>query len=409
MQSTTSTSTVSITPAQLHATLTAACPAVPLRIEGDRVFASPASSDEVAALLRCAVQLDIAVEPRGSGSKLSWTNPHGSSLVIQTAKLNRVLQHTWQDMTCTVEAGCTWSALQAHLAQHRQFVALDPLWPDRATVGGIISANDSGTLRLKYGSLRDLIIGMTVVLADGTIARSGGKVVKNVAGYDLHKLMTGAFGTLSVITEVTFRLHALPQHTLDLSIHHSVPEPLGALLLRLLDTHLSLQAMQLRSAGNAFTLDLQLAALPEALTSQQAIVTAIAADHGLAPTPADASIWHAREALFGDASSIICKATMLPSQIARTAASIAEVGGVCIAQATGAMTASVPAAAADSLVALRTELQRSGGFLVILQQPSSHPVDRWGALPDSLPIMRRIKQQFDPTGTLNAGSFLGGI
>ena len=116
-------------------------------------------------------------------------------------------------MTCTVEAGCTWAAMQSELAHHGQMVALDPLWPERATVGGIVAANDGGALRLKYGGLRDLIIGMTVVLADGTIAKTGGKVVKNVAGYDLHKLMTGSFGTLGVIAEVNFRLHPLEANT----------------------------------------------------------------------------------------------------------------------------------------------------------------------------------------------------
>ncbi len=121
-------------------------------------------------------------------------------------------EHAWQDMTCTVQAGCSWAAMQDQLQQHGQMVALDPLWPERATVGGIVACNDSGALRLKYGSLRDLIIGMTIVLADGTIAKSGGKVVKNVAGYDIHKLMTGSFGTLGVIAEVNFRLHPLEEH-----------------------------------------------------------------------------------------------------------------------------------------------------------------------------------------------------
>ena len=130
-------------------------------------------------------------------------------------------------MTATVEAGCSWSAMQAALARHGQFVALDPLWPDRATVGGIVATNDSGPLRLRYGSLRDLIIGMTIVLADGTIARTGGKVVKNVAGYDLHKLMTGAFGTLGIITEVTFRLHSVPRHTRSFTVTSIQRRPAG--------------------------------------------------------------------------------------------------------------------------------------------------------------------------------------
>ena len=149
--------------------------------------------------------------PWGGGTKQGWGYPVAPALVLEMHRLNVLREHTWQDMTCTVEAGCTWASLQSALAQHGQYVALDPLWPERATVGGIVATNDSGALRLRYGGLRDLIIGMTIVLADGTIAHTGGKVVKNVAGYDLHKLMIGAFGTLGVITSVNFRLHSMPQ------------------------------------------------------------------------------------------------------------------------------------------------------------------------------------------------------
>jgi glycolate oxidase FAD binding subunit len=378
-------------------------------MEGGRVFAGPRSTEEVAAVLGSATALGVSVEPCGSASKLAWRNAANSPLVIETTSLNRVLEHTWQDMTCTVEAGCTWSALQASLAQHHQFVALDPLWPQRATIGGIIATNDSGALRLKYGSLRDLIIGMTIVLSDGTIARSGGKVVKNVAGYDLHKLMTGAFGTLGLITEVTFRLHAVPQHALNLSIPHTSPEAVGALLLRLLDTHLSLQAMQLRGIGDNFTLDVQLASLPAALDTQRASVMAMAAELGLTPQPAQPDIWQARQNLFSDETAILCKATMLPSNIAAAAAAIHAMGGDSVTQATGIMTAAIQIASAEKLIALRRDLERSGGSLVILQQPPSGSLDRWGTPPDSLPLMRNLKQQFDPARTLNPGSFLGGI
>ena len=147
-------------------------------------------------------------------------------------RLNALQEHTWQDMTCSVEAGCTWASLQSALAQHGQFVALDPLWPEQATVGGIVATNDSGALRLKYGGLRDLVIGMTIVLADGTIAKTGGKVVKNVAGYDLHKLMIGAFGTLGVVTSVNFRLHSTPQCAQSFSVLAANAEPLGKLMLK---------------------------------------------------------------------------------------------------------------------------------------------------------------------------------
>src|SRR5262249_58475183 len=115
------------------------------------------------------------------------------------------------DMPVPVEAGCAIATLQAALAQHGQRLAIDGLWPKSATIGGILSTNDSGALRLRFGSLRDLIIGSTIALPDGTLASSGGKVVKNVAGYDMQKLVTGAFGTLGVIIRAVFRLHPLPR------------------------------------------------------------------------------------------------------------------------------------------------------------------------------------------------------
>ena len=126
----------------------------------------------------------------------------------------------------------------------------------RATVGGAIATNDSGSLRLRYGSLRDLVIGMTIVLADGTIAKTGGKVVKNVAGYDLHKLMIGAFGTLGVITEVTFRLHAIPRHTESLTFRAATASTLAPMLQTIRGGHFSTQRLQLRGARDGFSLDI---------------------------------------------------------------------------------------------------------------------------------------------------------
>src|SRR5271154_6953386 len=216
---------------------------------------APANTEEVAAILRFAHENRLAVVPWGGGTKQGWGYPVTPAVLLETHRLNVIREHTWQDMTCTVEAGCTWASLQSALAQHGQMVALDPLWPEQATVGGIVATNDSGALRMKYGSLRDLIIGMTIVLADGTVARSGGKVVKNVAGYDLHKLMTGAFGTLGVITEINFRLHSIPRHVQSFTIPSFDVEPLGQLLMKILDSHLSTQSLQLRSSINGFALD----------------------------------------------------------------------------------------------------------------------------------------------------------
>ena len=311
-------------------------------------------------------------------------------------------------MTCTVEAGCTWAALQSALAQHGQYVALDPLWPERATVGGIVATNDSGALRLRYGSLRDLIIGMTIVLADGTIAHTGGKVVKNVAGYDLHKLMIGAFGTLGVITSVNFRLHSIPQCTQSFTFSAPAAEPLGAWMLKLLHEQLSTLAIQLRGTAEGFHLDIQLASLPEVLHTQADLLESLARVEGLAIEVATAQ----RSGMPGSNSSLqdfVCKATMLPSEIAPFAERVRGLGGESVTQATGIMTAGFPAAAAEQLPQLRRDLEAASGSLMVLKQPAESKLDCWGTLPDSLPLMREIKRRFDPEGVLNPGRFLGGI
>src|SRR5207245_11465779 len=178
----------------------------------------------------------MAVIPRGGGTKLGWGNPPArADLILSTARLNKIIEHAWADLTVTVEAGCSIQILQQTLAAHGQRLGLDPLWPERATVGGVLSANDSGTVRLRFGALRDLIIGVTIALPDGTLASSGGRVVKNVAGYDLPKLVTGALGTLGVITRAVFRLHPLPRHSRSFTISVSNPREAQQIILAIQD------------------------------------------------------------------------------------------------------------------------------------------------------------------------------
>jgi glycolate oxidase FAD binding subunit len=378
-----------------------------LRMLGGAIAVAPANSEEVAAVLRVAHENGCAVAGYGGGTKQGWGYPVQPKLVLEMHRLNLLREHTWQDMTCTVEAGCTWSSMQAGLAQHGQYVALDPLWPKRATVGGIVATNDSGALRLRYGGLRDLIIGMTIVLADGTVAHTGGKVVKNVAGYDLHKLMIGAFGTLGIVTSVNFRLHSVPQCTRSLSVAAPAAEPLGKLMLQLLHAQLSTVAIQLRGSGEGFELDIQLSSLAEVLHTQAAALEAMAQSEGLAARGAADEVWNARQRLLD--KDFACKGTMLPAEVARFAERVRGMGGESVTQGTGIMIAGFPAAAAEHLPQLRRELEDARGSLMVLKQPADTKVDTWGTPPDSLPLMREIKRRFDPARILNPGRFLGRI
>jgi glycolate oxidase FAD binding subunit len=184
--------------------------------------ARPGSTEEAAAVMRVAAEHELAVVVRGGGSRLSWGIPAARcDLVIDTSRMSGVVEHASGDLVAKVRAGARMGDVQAVLAQAGQEIALDV--PGDASVGGVIGSGLAGPRRLRYGTPRDLLIGMTIVRADGTIAKSGGKVVKNVAGYDLGKLFAGSAGTLGLITEAIFRQRRT---------HRSSPPPLNCPALR---------------------------------------------------------------------------------------------------------------------------------------------------------------------------------
>jgi glycolate oxidase FAD binding subunit len=387
-----------------------------------QMVVEPANQQEVAAVLKGATSAGLHVLPRGGGSKMEWGNPvRGCDLVLSTRRLNPVLEHAYGDMTATVEAGCSFQHLQDTLSAHGQRVALDPLWPHKATVGGILAVNDSGPLRARFGSLRDLIIGITLALPDGTVAKSGGKVVKNVAGYDLPKLATGSLGTLGIITQAIFRLHPTPRESRTLTFSAADMKPISQLLsaiqasklvpagVQLRMGHSTSCAMDVRFEGTCAGCDCQC----EQLLQMASGATRIDSLDG---------VWKARETLWdGNSPAAVCKFTLLPTELQPFVEQLTIISAQkqttwrLVAQAVGLGLVRLETPQADSLAdmlrTLRTGLESRGGSLSILTclPQVKAKMDVWGSAGNALPLMRSIKAQFDPNGVLNPGRFIAGI
>ena len=388
-----------------------------------RWVAEPADEKQLAAALRWANEAGVAVAPRGGGTKRGWGNaPTRLDLILSTARLDGIVEHVWSDMTVIVQAGLPVGRLQEALAQHSQRIATDPLWPERATIGGILSTNDSGTLRLRFGALRDLIIGVTLALPDGTLAKSGGKVVKNVAGYDLPKLATGALGTLGVITQAAFRLHPAPPAGTGRSLTFAASnvDDASRILLAVQDSQLAHTGLQARLAHDAPPrVDLRFEGTAAGIEAQSATARKLAAR--AAEADSSAGVWDARQQLWESAeSAAMVKFSVLPSRIAAACETFrreSENAGAryrIVVQGTGLgwarLEAGQPAALRREILALRAAFERDTGSLVVMHRPAGlESLEAWGSPGDAFPVMVRVKQQLDPRGTLNPGRFVGGI
>ena len=385
------------------------------------IVVEPADAAQVAAVLRAADSQRLAVLPRGGGTKGDWGNPpRRGDLVLSTARLDRIVEHAWADLTVTVQAGCRIARLQEQLRAHGQRIAADPLWPDRATVGGVLATNDAGSLRLRFGGWRDLVIGTTVALADGTLASSGGKVVKNVAGYDLSKLMTGALGTLGVITNAVFRLHPLPRTSRTLSIAALDARRAQQIVAAVQDSRLAHAAAQVRASEAAgCCVDVLLEGTPAGVDAQTAAL------RDLAEAPIDEAsgdVWQARQELWSPAGSgPVVKIGSLVAELActidlvRRLADAAQVRWHAVLHATGlcwVRFVDVPADWPALVRDLRGGVAPRRGSVTILRPPpgqAADPPDAWDDVGDARSLMAEVKRQFDPNGTLNPGRFAGAL
>src|SRR5258708_5282876 len=285
-----------------------------------KLVIEPGTEQELAEILRLSNDAGLAVIPRGGGTKLGGGNsPARADLIVLTSRLSTIIEHAWADPTASVAAVCTIQKLQATLAQRGQRLELDPLWPRKATIGGVLSTNDGGALRLRFGALRDLIIGVTIALPDGTLASSGGKVVKNVAGYDLPKLVTGAFGTLGVITRAIFRLHPLPRAAKTFSFAAENFLAMQQCILAIQDSQLAHTSLQIRcAAGELPTADILFEATDAGLAAQESQLRKLLGSAHVEQS--SGNIWNARQDLWNSSTNttLMAKINLLPTDIAKT-------------------------------------------------------------------------------------------
>ncbi|MCW2742802.1 MAG: linked oxidase domain protein [Blastococcus sp.] len=368
----------------------------------------PTSVTEVADVLRAAAADGRTVVPVGGRTKISWAAPPSScDLLLDVTGLDRIVEHVAGDLIVVAEAGVRLADLQAQVAGAGQMLGLDP--PEGgATLGGVVSANASGPRRLRYGTARDLLIGTTVVLADGTVANAGGKVVKNVAGYDLGKLYTGAHGTLGVVVSTTWRLHPLPPARRVVALDLPDAAAAGPLAVRLSRSTLTPSAVELTaSAGGAGRLVVVFEAIAESVAAQARQAVALLGG-GSESEDLPTDFGHRP----GGADDVLLRLAYVPSALPHVLAALPTGAGVTASAGTGVCYAAVPAeAAAEGLPSLRAALAPHDGTAVVLRAPDAvrDQLDHWGPVGDALELMQRVKERFDPDRRMSPGRFVGGL
>jgi glycolate oxidase FAD binding subunit len=366
----------------------------------------PGDTAEVAEVLRSAAAAGATVVPVGGRSKLGWCPPPRScDLALETIGLDRIVEHTAGDLVVVAEAGVRLDTLQERLAEHGQMLALDPPEPG-ATLGGIVSANASGPRRLRYGTARDLLIGVSVVLADGTTAKSGGKVVKNVAGYDLGKLYTGAHGSLGVVVSTTWRLHPLPRATRVVVRDCRDADEAGGLALMTARSTLTPTAVELTgSPTGSLRLVVVFEAIRESVDAQAArLVELMSGGEVGDDLPADFGV--------RPRNGLVVRIAHVPAALPEVLRALPHDASVVASACSGVTYAGLGARAGPAeLGALRAAIAPHDGSAVVISTPegAGSKLDHWGPVGDSLGLMRRVKEQFDPDGRLSPGRFVAGL
>ena len=403
-----------------------------------RWIARPSSVDQIARVLALAAAESLAVTPRGGGSSLGLGYPpRRLDLVLDMSRLDGVLDYVPEDMVASVQCGISLDALAGRLGQHGQRLPLDPAPGGARSIGGVLATAASGPLRLRYGTGRDLLLGVRFVQADGVVTWGGARVVKSVTGYDVPKLLVGSLGTLGVLAEATIRLHPIPPAWGSWLFGFETPGAAAAFIAAVVDSALQPERLVLLDAGAAraaadsashgAAVAISIASTAEAVTAQRDALSMLAARHGGRAGEIGAGAWSRLGAAL--AAPLVIRLAGEPARLGHWLTALEHVardgriGLISMGEAGGGVLRAAlrapdgdgvptPTWLAGAVSGLRAALAPEGGSLVVERAPRAvkDTVDVWGPVaPDALAIMRRLKAQFDPAGILNPGRFVGGL
>ena len=393
----------------------------------------PETQAQLSDVVACCAQNNWVILTCGSGSKLHWgglvkvdpTTHYQEIIVVSCDRLNGLIEHAVGDLTVTVEPGIKYAELQATLAKTGQFLAIDPAYPETATLGGIIATADTGSLRQRYRGVRDMLLGISLVRSDGKIAKAGGRVVKNVAGYDLMKLFTGSYGTLGIISQVTLRVYPI-QEASGTVVLVGERDHIAKATQTLLSSALTPVAVELLSTnlvkeldlGKAVGLIVRFQTVIGSVEEQLQKLLEVGNSLGLNCTrycDYEVELWNKLKQKIWDShrkTEIICKIGVMPNQAVETLNQVAlETGLGLIHAGSGLGELHFNSVNPETILELRQWCESIGGFLTVLAAPLEikQKLDVWGYNQNGLDMMRRIKQKFDPQNILNPHSFVGGI
>lgn len=385
----------------------------------------PASVEECAETLRSAARDRLRLTFVGGGSALELGNP-GQDVegVVLTRKLDRIVEYAPEDQVIVAEAGVTLAELQTLAARNGQWLGVDAPHADRATLGGLVAVNAFGPRRVRYGGVRELLLGVTLVRADGVVAKSGGKVVKNVAGFDVPKLVCGSLGTLGLIAQATFRLHPLPEATETSRLESASPSEVMQVVRTLRRAQLEPSSVvALWVSAGRFELGVRFEGFePGVRRDSKRLAELVREDGGTcdALEAAEAVAFWQRHDLVRSEGSLRVRVNALPTELGLVEARLAPLlaglehprfawyPSLGLGFVSGRpVTDHTPFA----LQQARAGVVRSGGSLVVLAAPPEirEAFDAWGAPPSAFSVMQELKQRFDPERRLNPGRFVGGL